>query len=102
MEKSLKDMTIEELKALQEELSTQMKMREENQKKIASEKISSLVQQAKNTIAEAEKIADEYNIPFDFSLAYGMGGTYYPVREDDYDNSDDYYEAGWNSSSSMC
>ena len=42
------------------------------------EKIDFHVQQAYDAIAEAVAAADESGLSFDFSVEYGMGGTYYP------------------------
>lgn len=48
---------------------------------MSKEKLNELVTQAYNAIAEAEKIADQLGVSFDFDVAYGMGGTYYPKRK---------------------
>ena len=78
--------------------------------KEAVEKINNLIKEAMDKIREAETIANQTNTPFSFKPAYGMGGTYYPSKEnkegfegdgDDYYESD-YYESGWVSSSSNC
>lgn len=74
--------------------------------KEAEERISKLTNEAEEKIREAEKIADEFGLEINFSVAYGMGGTYYPKKNSwdesfDSDNSDDS-EGEWRSSSSSC
>lgn len=44
--------------------------------KLASEKIDLLLKEAAAAIRKAEMIAVEFNIEFEFSLEYGMGGTF--------------------------
>jgi len=52
---------------------------------------------------EIELISEKESIEIDFSLGYGMGGTYVPESmRDKYGNLDDYCESGWVSSSSQC
>ncbi len=67
----------------------------------ATAQIAVLVKEAKEKIREAEKIAEESNVEFDFQVAYGMGGTYIPLKygtECGYDKD----ETGWRSSSHNC
>lgn len=47
--------------------------------KEAEAKINELVKQAYELIGEAETLADEHQIGFDFSLGYGMGGYFNPT-----------------------
>lgn len=42
--------------------------------------IKRLVAKAKEQITQAEALADKHGIIFDFSVAYGMGGSYYPQK----------------------
>jgi hypothetical protein len=46
----------------------------------AQAEITKLVGNAKEAIKQAEKLADKYGLTIDWSLAYGMGGTYFPIR----------------------
>lgn len=46
--------------------------------KEASAKIDELVNQAYALVRQAEALADEHMIGFDWSLGYGLGGFYYP------------------------
>jgi hypothetical protein len=43
-----------------------------------TKEIDKLLDQAYAKITEAETLADQTGTRFDFSLRYGMGGTYYP------------------------
>jgi hypothetical protein len=47
-------------------------------KKTPAEQIAQHIKDAENSIAKAEVIADATGISFDFSLTYGMGGSYNP------------------------
>lgn len=105
------NMTSEEFRLVTEKILKQMaaadeeaRAQKESQKKRAAEQVSELVQEAYNKLNEAQKIAKEYGIVFSFSPAYGMGGTYYPPRDDDYNDSDEWYgsDEGWVSSSADC
>lgn len=49
----------------------------------ASKKISALVQNAYDSIHQAEALADEHGISFSFSPEYGMGGYYDPEEIND-------------------
>lgn len=64
--------------------------------------ISNKLDLARAIISECEKIAEEACVEFDFSVTYGMGGTYYPVNkivdEDEWSSSNE----GWVASSQQC
>lgn len=68
------------------------------------EQIDKLVEEAYAKITEAEKIADENDIGFSFSLAYGMGGYYRPQLPGAEEKLDDWGESetGWRSSTASC
>ena len=80
----------------------------------AEEKIRELKEQAKLLIKEATELADAHGIEFFFSVAYGMGGSYYPdpARKGEWEGDpDDYWfptnEYGddggfWRASSHRC
>lgn len=71
----------------------------EDAKKALTEK----VKEAEKVLQEAIDIAEKFGIPFDWDIAYGMGGTYVPSTIDPDDNwysSDD--TGGWVSSTSQC
>lgn len=70
-----------------------------DEKKQAQAQIAALVAEAKAKIKEAEAIADQHGLMFDFSLGYGMGGTYTGETVDDWESST---QGEWQSSSSMC
>jgi hypothetical protein len=65
---------------------------------------------ARALIKEAEAIANKSGVEFEFSLTYGMGGTYHPPRkQQNWDSSSscaegsmEDSEGGWQSSSSNC
>lgn len=61
--------------------------------------IAACVAAAYEALAKAEQIADEYELSFSFSPAYGMGG-YYSGNKDDRDEYDP--DNGWSSSSQNC
>jgi len=85
-------------------------------KQKAAKEIAEKTAEAMRLVRECEKIADENDIDFSFSVSYGMGGTYVPKRQkpaeknrkssvgscwggnDDYDNR----ESGWQASSNSC
>lgn len=66
-------------------------------KEEAVSRIAVLVGAARENIHEAEIIADEHGLDFDFNLAYGMGGTYYGEGHEY-----EWVEHGWNPSSMSC
>lgn len=70
----------------------------------AHDRIAELVQQAYDALSEATRIADQHKIEFDFSPAYGMGGTYLPAgSQDPWSASTDALPEGqWQSSSHSC
>lgn len=69
-------------------------------KEAAQKTIRLLVEQAYGLIGEAESLAKEHKLLFSFSLARGMGGTYYGYEE----NLNDYDDMGpgWSPSSENC
>lgn len=70
-----------------------------SEKQGAQAQIAALVEQAKSIIAQAEAIADTHGLQFDFSLGYGMGGTYTGQTFDDWESSS---QGEWMSSSQSC
>ena len=48
--------------------------------KSPQEQINTYLEEAYTALRKAEQVADVYNIPFDFFVHYGMGGTYKPVK----------------------
>lgn len=102
------------------------KMSVQEADKLIAEKLS----EAHDLINECEKLADQHNTTFDFSVNYGMGGTYYGkkrpkssikqaalakltveerealglVNEDEDDGDSDEWDSsgGWESSSQNC
>lgn len=74
-------------------------------KQEANEKISRLISEAEGLITEAELIADEFELGFDWGLAYGMGGYYTGVPEGaDPNKTNSWGEPlyGWQASSQSC
>lgn len=73
-----------------------------------------LVEVAQTALAEAQRFANENDLSFNFSPAYGMGGTFYPAsgqvrneyNETTWHNSDCYgngdAEGRWQPSSQSC
>lgn len=78
----------------------------QEQKLAAQEAISAHVNNARSSLGEAEKIADEYGICISWDLAYGMGGHYEPKGQEKYDywgeSSSIREEGEWVSSSAHC
>lgn len=74
--------------------------------KEAESKIQDLVAEAESSLGEAEVIADEYGISFDFDITYGAGATYYPADEISEWMRDELGieegEGAWISSSQQC
>lgn len=62
----------------------------------ANKKIEELLQNAYDSISQAEAIAQEYNLTFRFELEYGMGGYYDP------NETNDYGDSHWHPSSLSC
>lgn len=56
----------------------------EAEKADAPRLISDLIEKAHAIIREAEEVADRTGTSFQFDLAYGMGGSYYPVGSPDW------------------
>jgi hypothetical protein len=71
--------------------------------KTNSQLISQKVADLTASLRECEKLADEAGICFSFSPIYGMGGTYYPTK-DNRGQSGDWMPSseGWQSSSENC
>lgn len=64
--------------------------------------IAEKTKQAEALIRECEVLANEHEIVFEFSLAYGMGGTFYPKGWDNSGCYPDEDDSGWMSSSQQC
>ena len=79
-------------------------------KEQAKKEVERLKEEAYAKIKEATAIADKWGVTFNWDLAYGMGGTYYPQHTEDSkwsESSDDVWrpsdtEDGWYSSSQSC
>lgn len=75
-------------------------------KQEAEAKIKSLKKKAQQALWDAEVLADEHGIVFDFEITYGAGATYYPASEVDEWMKEDMGlgedEGAWISSSQMC
>lgn len=75
-------------------------------KQEAQNRIKALQKIAYNALNEAESLADEHDIQFDFTISYGAGATYYPPDQiDEWMRSDLCIEEGqgaWISSSQQC
>lgn len=69
-------------------------------KEKAAAAIADKVNQAEKLISEAEKLADEHGLEFDFSPAYGMGGEY--IGKGSPRLASGWNEQGWNPSSQSC
>lgn len=87
-------------------------MSRQEQVREANAKIAELIKEAEAKLNEAARIADQVQVDFYFEgMGYGMGGTYHPTKEgvsrddwvnSEYDYDDEWYESGWQSSSSSC
>lgn len=101
------NLTLEELNKLVEDANSALVSKKKTEGRAqAQKKINEHVTNAYKEIEAAQKLADEFGIEFEFSLGYGMGGTFYPAKTNnsDWDESDGWtssYE-GWVSSSSQC
>lgn len=77
-------------------------------KQEAESKMYALISDAEEAIAKAEAIAVEHGLSFDFSVAYGMGGSFYSpeyLKDHEYLVSNYYLDAdegGWVASSQTC
>lgn len=60
----------------------------------AIKRIVELVDAARASIKSAEKLADEHNVSFDFSLTYGAGAWYEPKSDTE--------NGQWQASSGSC
>ena len=78
------------LQALGNEFEELSESEFEKEKQEAEKQIEVLVKEAHEKIDEAERLADKYELSFDWDLSYGMGGSY------------DGEEGEWRSSSSNC
>lgn len=67
----------------------------EKEQEEASKVIAEKTAAAAALIRECEEIARKAQVTFRFSVAYGMGGTFYP-------EDDEWNEEGWNPSSQSC
>lgn len=72
-----------------------------NKREVISQ-IASKVDLAMSLIRDAESIADENDVSFNFSLGYGVGGTYYPRSWSSSDCVIGGMESGWVSSTGQC
>ena len=72
--------------------------------KEASTEIACKVKLALALVKEAEALADEHGLEFEFSVSYGMGGWYNgKSQSEDWDSSDSYEDShGWLGSSQSC
>lgn len=68
------------------------------EKQEANKRIAGHVERAYKEIEAAELLAKKYGLEFDFSLAYGMGGTFIGKPEERYVRSEIVHE-GWHPSS---
>ena len=78
------------LQALGNEFEELSESEFEKEKQEAEKQIEVLVKEAHEKIDEAKRLADKYELSFDWDLSYGMGGSY------------DGEEGEWRSSSSNC
>ena len=78
------------LDALDTEFEELNESEQEREKQEAEKQIETLLKEAHEKIDEAKKLADKYELSFDWDLSYGMGGSY------------DGEEGEWRSSSSNC
>jgi regulator of protease activity HflC (stomatin/prohibitin superfamily) len=67
-----------------------------------AEKLAEAVANFEAALEEAKSIAREYDLSFNISPAYGMGGTYDGAAAKNWDESDSYDEKGWYPSSQGC
>jgi hypothetical protein len=77
---------------------------DEDEKKLALERIAAKVKEAEDAIKAAEQIADEHQVSFSFTPAYGMGGSYYPKKVEGVERENNWWgsDEGWVSSSRNC
>ncbi len=78
------------LQALGNEFEELSESEFEKEKQEAEKQIEVLVKEAHEKIDEAKRLADKYELSFDWDLSYGMGGSY------------DGEEGEWKSSSDSC
>lgn len=68
-------------------------------------KLAELTKNIQNAIEEAEKFADEHDLDFGISPAYGMGGHYYGKNTEERKEYEEYNgddNGGWRASSQGC
>ena len=94
---TLKDEIAEAQKAL-EAKRQELEKAQASIKQDAIAKIAQFTKTAYEALGNAELLANEAGVSFDFSVEYGMGGTYYGNPDDNYYNK----RQGWQSSSSSC
>lgn len=70
------------------------------EKQEASKRIAGHVEKAYKEIEAAELLAKKFGLEFDFSVAYGMGGTFIGKPEERYVR--DELREGWYPSSQSC
>lgn len=61
--------------------------------------IEILIEEAKEKIKEAQRLADENDLKFSYDFGFGINGTYYGSKEDDWNSSN---SQEWTSSSAHC
>lgn len=97
----------EEARAAKDALLAKTKAEAEENRKVGYKLIAEKTEAARKLIKEAEEIANNTGCSFIFSVAYGMGGSYYPkptgnpIVDADGDHRYDE-EHGWVSSSANC
>ncbi len=64
-----------------------------------TQKISRLVSEAYELIRQAEALADEAGLSFNFDVSYGMGGTYVSEGAAEQEG---WKDSGWHASSHSC
>lgn len=69
----------------------------ESQKEKALKEIQRLTSEAMKMVRQAEKLAIEHKLAFDFSVDYGMGGTFFGDGSESCEGV-----AGWCASSHSC
>lgn len=68
-------------------------------------KLAQLVKDAEDALSKAQEFADQHGLYFDFGPAYGMGGTYFGVSNEDrkeMEQTGTRLEDGWLASSNSC
>lgn len=96
LEKQIEELRQKQLALVVDREKKEKLAREDKQRK-ANLLIQSKLEEIQKLFTETEKIAEEAGVTFDFSLEYGMGGTFYPESAPNYDK-----QTGWISSSANC